>query len=89
MQRITKKDLEWTVQAINETAGTPQEPWAKDKDGKYQPQAHCYHLSGAYGRSALHKLCSEGSGIHDIFGGHMSKRELYGKMQAFLKGMNA
>ena len=87
MERITKQQLEALTKWINELTGNPVTPYAKDKDGKYKPQANCYHLSGAYGGYALHQMCETGSGVHDIFGGHMPKRELYNKMHAFIKGI--
>ena len=84
MQRITKSDLEHVVRAINSITDSPLEPYT---DGK--PNAHCYHLSGAYGGYGLHRMCSSGTGIHDILGGHMPKRELYERMQAFKYGLMA
>jgi hypothetical protein len=47
-------------------------------------------LSGAYGGVALHRMYNAGGGVSDVFGsGHMSKRELYGRMHAFIRGMEA
>ena len=84
--RITLKDLEAVVHRINRITGNPEEPYKKI-DGKFVPQAGCYHLDGAYGGWELIQMCDEGSAIRDVFsGGHVPKRELYEKMQAFLKG---
>ena len=88
MNRITNKDLQAAVGRINQLCGTPNAPYAFSKaTGKHEPQAKCYHLSGAYGGYALHQMCDEGSGIRDIFGGHMPKRELYERMHAFIRGL--
>lgn len=51
-----------------------------------------YSISYAYGGAALHRNCDvdangESHGVHDVFGYHMPKRELYERMQAFLRGI--
>lgn len=88
MNRITDKDLKAVVSRINTMCGTPSEPYAKIGD-KYVPQANCYHLSGAYGGVSLHQMSSTPSctGVRDVFScGHITKRELYDRMQAFIVG---
>lgn len=86
--RITTKDLEAVCRRINHLMETPEEPY-KMVDGKMQPQANCYHLDGAYGGYALHQMSSTVgcTGVHDVFGGHYPKAELYSKMQAFIEGI--
>ena len=86
MERITKTQLEAVVSRINTVAGTPQKPYEKVGD-KWEPQAKCYHLSGAYGGYALHQMVNDGGGVRDIFGGHLPKRELYERMHAFIRGL--
>lgn len=89
--RVTEKQLQAIVDRINRTLGTPMTPYAPyDKEKGCQPNANCYHLSHAYGGVALHKMSSrEGcTGVSDIFGGHMPKRELAEKMWAFLRGID-
>lgn len=88
MDRISKQQLQALCDRINQSCGTPLVPYAKTDSG-YVPQAKCYHLSGAYGGYALHQMCDVGSGVHDIFGGHMPKRELYYRMRAFLDGIKS
>ena len=88
MTRITKDFLQAVCDRINRACGTPLQPYAKDEAGNYQPQAQCYHLSGAYGGYSLHQMCAQGSGVHDVFScGHVSKRDLANRMFAFLRGI--
>ena len=86
MSRITINDLQKLVDRINQIKGTPSKPWEDNKDGKYAANIGNYHLDGAYGGHALHQMTNTSGGIRDIFGGHMAKRELYNRMQAFLCG---
>jgi hypothetical protein len=56
------------------------------------PNIYC--IDYAYGGAALHRNCDvngagESHGIHDVLGGHMPKRELYERMQAFRRGIEA
>lgn len=88
MERVTMKQLEAVVRRINEACATPAKPYERVGD-RFVPQAKCYHLSGAYGGYALHQMCDTGSGVRDLFGGHMPKRELYELMHAFLRGIEA
>ena len=92
--RITNRHIEALVERINAATGSPAEPYvrADDEGGKarYVAQVGCYHLSGAYGGVALHRMSNECGGVSDVFGcGHMPKRELYGRMRAFLAGVDA
>ena len=89
MQRVTKQDLEQACRVINTRAGTPQEPWTRDDKGNLHANIGNYHLSGAYGGYGLHQMCNESGGIRSIIGGYLPKKELYGKMQAFIAGMDA
>lgn len=88
--RITTKDLEAVCKRINSIMRTPEAPYKRIGDN-IEPQANCYHLDGAYGGYALHKMSStQGcTGVSDIFGGHYPKAELYSKMQAFIAGVYA
>lgn len=79
MQRISEKELEATLAAINTKAGHgPNPPYST-------PGA--YTLSGAYGGGKLEQY-AKGGGVHTISaGGYVAKRELYNQMRAFLAGM--
>jgi len=79
MRRITLKDLDHVVDAINTELGIPLKPWSR-VDDKLVPTAWNYHLSGAYGGYALHRHGSSGTGIRDIFQvGKNSVREVFHK----------
>jgi hypothetical protein len=84
--RITQKDLEAVVARINDVTGSPKEAYNLETRTS---NIGNYHLSYAYGGVALHRMHNERGGIQDIFHGHMPKRELYEKMQAFISGLTA
>ena len=88
MRRITLKDLDHVVDAINTELGIPLKPWSR-VDDKLMPTAWNYHLSGiGVGGYALHRHGSSGGEICDIFQvGHVPKRELHGLLQAYLAGL--
>lgn len=88
MGRITIRDLNATVDRINRLTNSPMQPYVNVGD-KYVAQIDCYHLSGAYGGYALHRMYNDGGGVSDVFGGHLPKRELYERMHAFIRGIEA
>ena len=89
MRRITLKDLDHVVDAINTLQDIPLKPWTR-VDGKLVPNAWNYHLSDAYGGYALHQHGASGSGARDVFQvGHVPKRQLHGLLQAYKKGLRA
>lgn len=86
--RVSIKDLEGIVSVINRLAGAPGEPYVKGEDGRYLPQAGCYHLDHAYGGVRLVRMAREGSGTHDVTGRH-SRAVLYHVLHAFKDGLLA
>ena len=82
----TIRELEGLVKRINYVTGNPATSYTRTADGSFAANVGNYHLSGAYGGYALYQM-AEGGGVHDIFGGHYSKGELYSKMSAFLLGL--
>jgi hypothetical protein len=90
-QRITRKDLDNVVSRLNHIAGTPQQPYIKNEEtGKYEPQANCYLLGGAYGGWRLEQMSStQGcTGIRvPIPMGYESKRDCYNAIQAYISGI--
>lgn len=84
--RITEKDLQATCDRINRVLDKPLEPYARI-EGKLVANIGCYHLDHAYGGVALYQMGNECSSVRDIFGGHLTKRDLYERMHAFIKGL--
>lgn len=90
MTRITEKNLRAVVDRINRTMGTPMAPYSKGADGHYTPCGNAYLLSLAYGGASLHQMMPTGTGERDVLGcGHVTKRDLYDRMHAFLAGIDA
>lgn len=90
--RITIENLQAKVDHINRMTGMPLESYTKGADGKFTPNAGNYHLDGAYGGYELQRmdLTVGCSGTSDVFRcGHVSKRELAGKLDAFINGLEA
>ena len=88
IMRITNDQLENLCGIINRLTNSPQDPYSLGMDAKYHPNAGCYHLSGAYGGTGLIRMCEQGTGVTDVFNcGHVPKRELYHRMQAFILGL--
>jgi len=89
MQTITLKHLEATVNRINQMTGNNPEAYSK-VENKYTANIGNYHLNGAYGGYALHRMHNLSGGVSDVFQcGHVTKRELMNRMQAFINGYNA
>lgn len=88
MKRVTQKDLEAIVKRINLITNSPETSYTKDASGKYTANIGNYHLDGAYGGYALHRMVSEGGAIEDVLSvGHVSKPELQRLMFAFIAGL--
>ena len=86
--RVTYRDLEAVCNRINDMTGSPKASWTKQADGKHKSNIGNYHLSGAYGGYALHRMVSDGGGVEDVLrSGHVPKRELYERMHAFIEGL--
>ena len=86
MERITSTHLEILAKRINEIKGTPKKSWIVE-NGKNKSLVGNYHIDGAYGGVSLHCMANECGGINDVLGcGHISKRDLWNRMRAFLEG---
>lgn len=83
MNRITESQLQAVVDRLNRITGSPMTPYANGK-----AQIGNYHLSHAYGGVCLHRMHNEGGGVSaPLSAGHVTKRELYGLMQAYISGL--
>jgi hypothetical protein len=87
MARITRKNLQFIINRLNLATGSPVETYVKGDDGRFHAQPGCWHLSGAYGGFALHRMVNASGGVSDPFGHHMPARELYNRIHAMLIGL--
>jgi hypothetical protein len=88
--RITQRDLEQLCRVVNNAVnGSPDgEVWIRTPDGDLHARIGAFYIDGAYGGVALYRVVTEGGGVSDVFGcGHVPKRNLYDRLQAFLRGM--
>ena len=84
MERTTQKQLEFLCARINAAQKTPAKPYERIDD-KLLGQLGNFHLSGAYGGVCLHQTMTESGGVRDVFScGHVTKRDLYNRMSAYL-----
>lgn len=87
--RTTPAHLESLVARINSLTNSPTQPYS-EVNGKFSPNANCYHLDYAYGGVMLVRMSSTPgcTGISTPLGtGHISKRDLYERMTAFVRGL--
>ena len=88
--RITNKHLESLCAYINKLTNSPLKSYELGEDGRYHAQIGNYHISGAYGGVNLERICNDGGGItQPLGGGFHTKRELYNRIQAFIRGIEA
>ena len=89
MNTVTKKFLEAQIERLNRETNNPPTPYVREGE-KFTAQIGNYHLSGAYGGHALHRMETDGGGISDVFGcGHITKRDLSARISAMLCGIHA
>ena len=81
MQKITIKMLEKQVNNLNKSVG--------HKNASYS-EIGSYVLDYAYGGISLHKYVNANGAISDVLGcGHITKRDLFNRIYAFIAGINA
>jgi hypothetical protein len=86
--RITDKHLKSLVDYINTITDSPKESYKLGQDGRYHAQIGCYCLDYAYSGVQLQRICNDGGGVSQpIGGGYGTKRELYEKLQAYIRGI--
>lgn len=87
--RISKRDLEATVDRLNIAAGTPCTPYTKVADGKFRANPGNYHLDWAYGGVKFVRMENEGGGISNpTHMGFESKKVCYDMLHSFIAGLN-
>ena len=88
--RITQRDLEQLVRVINvRVNGDPcSDLWQRDAGGDLTARIGAFYIDGAYGGVTLYRMVTAGGGVSDVLScGHVPKRDLYGRLQAFYRGM--
>lgn len=84
MNRITEKQLQAVVDRLNRITGSPMQPYIDCK-----AQIGNYHLDHAYGGVCLHRMVNDGGGVSSpLSTGHITKRELFNLMHAYISGLN-
>ena len=85
MTRITEAMLDARAARLNKITGSPAEPYTNGK-----ANVGNYHISHAYGGVCLHRMHNEGGGVScPIIGGHVTKRELLGLIDAYINGIES
>lgn len=88
--RITRHQLEQLTSYINRSVnGVNHESlWWRQDDGTLAAFVGDFYIDGAYGGVALYRVVTVSGGVSDVFGaGHIPKRDLYNRLQAFIRGM--
>ncbi len=88
--RITSRDLDGVLMRINLTFGEEPAGYTREADGRFHANVGTFVIDGAYGGWELQRMMNEGGGVSDVLGtGHVSRRELYHQLHAFLRGIEA
>lgn len=89
--RTTTKHLESLIKQLNELLQKPIEPnylLTTNEGRKLYWHIGNYHLVSAYGGYDLAQVVNEGGGItKPLYGGMVSKRELYYKLTSYINGV--
>ena len=81
--------LQSRIEFLNQITSNPPTPYSKTADGKIQANLGNFHLSRAYGGVCVHQMQNDGGGITTpIFYGHISKREAFDRLNAFISGID-
>lgn len=85
MNQITQSNLQAVCDRINRMTNSPLAPYCDDKSNVGN-----YHIDHAYSGVALHRMDNESGGVQDVLQcGHTTKRDLYDRMHAFIRGWEA
>lgn len=81
MERITEKMLQARVDYLNKIKGFTPETVKYNTIG-------AFILDYAYGGVSLEQVLTDGGGVSDVFNaGHVPKRELWSRLNAFIAGI--
>lgn len=91
--RITDKHLDGLINRLNKLTGNPETycTTTKNEDGanaSFKTNVGHYHVSYAYGGCELQQVVNEGGAVSTPLNtGFTTKRDLYEKIHAFIKGI--
>lgn len=88
--RVTRNDLEQLVRVINRMVnGDPcNDLYTRNEAGDLVARIGAFYIDGAYGGVTLYRMVTAGGGVSDVFScGHVPKRDLYGRLRAFIRGL--
>jgi hypothetical protein len=86
MQRITKKQLQARIDTINHILKTPETPYTQTEAG-LSANVGNFHLSEAYGGYGVGLMTDGGGSSDPIWRGHISARDAYDRISAFIAGI--
>ncbi len=87
MNPITQKMLENKVDYINKITDNPATQYTMRSEGEFKANIGNYHLYWANGGLQLQQMMNDAGGVHSITYGVDTKRELMGKLDAFISGI--
>lgn len=86
-QRITEAMLEARIKYLNKLTNSPADPYTV-VDGRARANVGNFHLSHAYGGVCVHRMVNESGGVNTpINYGHVTKRECYDALNAYISGI--
>jgi hypothetical protein len=86
MNRITKKQLQARIETINSILNRPATPYSQ-VEGKLVANIGNFHLSEAYGGYGVGLMTDGGGSSDPIWRGHISARDAYDRISAFISGL--
>ncbi len=89
MERITQSMLIRLTDTINRKLDTPMALYRGSRDDGFTANVGNYHLDWANGGVSLCRMLVNGGTCDVLWCGHITKRDLFGRMQAFVEGIRA
>jgi hypothetical protein len=87
MNRITKKLLVARIDTINSILNLPATPYTLQEDGTRSVNQGVFILTQAYGGYGVGKMSEEGGTWSAIWHGHITARDAYERLSAFIAGL--